>query len=232
MNRSAVWTHPNLTIGEGPCKFGLENPYCNDLAGGHSRFITCRRIKRISPQQRKESGSVANNKKTEPVFTYGGYFSVEFSRDVELQTPEFRTTQENVAAYISKTFNTDALVEDFGKPICVANTGVHDAMIPNITLAKYVTNVEWYLHLLKAQCRHVIWISTTAPATNKFIQTSKQTKEWDAAVKQMISASTTLRPVTSFVDVFSASARTKHADNIHMTQQWYNALGNLFLALM
>ena len=42
---------------------------------------------------------------------YGGYFSQDFAKDVEVQTPEFLYTQENYAAFIDRTWNTQELLQ-------------------------------------------------------------------------------------------------------------------------
>jgi len=38
---------------------------------------------------------------------------MEFARDTEIQTPEFRTTQENIAAYVCRTWNTPEMFQDW-----------------------------------------------------------------------------------------------------------------------
>jgi len=50
----------------------------------------------------------SNNKE----FLHGGFISMEFAKDIELQTPEYLTTQENVAAYIHRFWNTIDMVKE------------------------------------------------------------------------------------------------------------------------
>jgi hypothetical protein len=158
---------------------------------------------------------------------YGGYIGIKFARDVEMQSPEFTTTQENIAAFIDRNYNTPMLVEDWGKPVCVVNTGIHDVLIPHITTAKFLSNVEWYLSLLSQQCEYIIWIATTAPETDQRVQKISQTQSWNVGVKNILSRTPELLHKIAFVDVFEASRSWPHRDNIHMDSAWYEQLGRL-----
>ena len=159
---------------------------------------------------------------------HGGYVNVEFARDVEMQSSEFGTTQENIAAFLDRTYNQPELVQDFGRPICVVNAGHHDATIPNITKEKFLTNVEWYLNLLRPQCESIIWIASTAPMTDEFVQTLNLTKAWNDGVRELLEQSSpVLRAKTAFVDGFESSRRFPHRDNIHMGWEWYQRLATL-----
>lgn len=40
---------------------------------------------------------------------YGGFFSVEFARNDEVQTELYTTTQESVTHYFARDWNTDAV---------------------------------------------------------------------------------------------------------------------------
>jgi hypothetical protein len=113
--------------------------------------------------------------------------SVEFARDVEWQTSEYSTTQENlISKYIADQWNSDDLVYEFGRPICVVRAGHHDVAVPNITLEIYMENVNWYLELLLQQCDYVIWISSTAPAHDEYAQKIEGTYVWNMAVLELL----------------------------------------------
>lgn len=165
---------------------------------------------------------------TNETVVHGGYITIEFARDVEMQSPEFLTTQENIAVFLDRDYNTPILVEDFGKPVCVVNTGHHDVVIPKITRSMFLSNVEWYLTLLNPQCESIIWIATTAPLSitaGKYFQTVNQTQSWNAGVKEILARTPKLLPKAVFVDVFEASRSWPHNDNIHMNDAWYAHLG-------
>jgi hypothetical protein len=160
---------------------------------------------------------------------FGGYVSVEFARDVEIQSEEYTTTQENVAKYIERDWNIGAMIADFGRPICVVGTGFHDvAIIPKIQLVVYLENVRWYLDLLSPVCDHVVWVSNTCPATDEHPQKREQTNEWNLAVRDLLME----RDHTSFIDVFAASIEFEHKDNLHMSNNWYDLLGKMFLKVI
>ena len=157
---------------------------------------------------------------------YGGYFPVEFARDVELQNPELGTTHEIIAAYFNRQYNKEALVKDFGLPICILTAGIHDMAIPNITTSKFLVNVNWYLDVLKPACSLFIWIANTAPKTDNAPQKIGKTQEWNKGVREMLKKH--FADCSIFVDVFRASVHFPHVDNIHMDGRWYSSLGAMF----
>ena len=67
---------------------------------------------------------------------------MEFSRDVEVQTELYTTTQQNVAQYLQRDWNDPQHAADSGRPICVVNTRHHDVAIPKFKAKAYLTNVE------------------------------------------------------------------------------------------
>lgn len=113
---------------------------------------------------------------------------MEFARDVEWQTKEYKTSQENLAAFLQTSFNHPKLVREFGRPICAVNTGHHDIDIRDITLQQYIKNLQWYIDLLLPQCQFIIWIETTSPKTDDFVQKKNVTRAWNAAVYDMLSS--------------------------------------------
>jgi hypothetical protein len=224
------WYPPNYTLGEGPL-YGLENPYCNDCNGCKSQLAVC-----------TNSKLSINKKRTCPDSTlktlyYGGYISMEFARDVEIQSPNFGTSQENIALLFlnSTQWNQDLILRSFGPAACVVGGGFHDMALPNITLSRYIDNVKWYLRLLHPTCGHFIWVANNAPAAStqhRYKQSFNRTLEWNTAVRYMLENTTDLRYKSSFVDVFNASINAPHADNIHMNTTWYNALGSTLASLI
>jgi hypothetical protein len=216
--RPSYWVPPNFTRLEGPLQYGWENPFCQDCQGCDSMLLSC------SVREAKQPCMPTNTSRG----MFGGYVSVEFARDVEIQSKEYITTQENVANYLARDWNTDEMIADFGRPICVVSTGCHDVAIPRIQLDAYLENVRWYLDLLSPVCDHVVWVSNTSPATDEYVQKKQQTNEWNLAVRNLLME----RDHTSFVGVFGASATYKHEDNIHMSREWYNLLGKMFLKVI
>jgi hypothetical protein len=223
------WYPPNYTLGEGPMAYGLENPYCNDCDGCNSELIVCTSL-------------TINNNRTCPESTlktlhYGGLISMEFARDVEIQSPNFGTSQENIALLFlnSTQWNQDLISSAFGPTACIIGTGIHDIALPNITLSRYIDNVKWYLRLLHPTCGHIIWVANTAPAASTqhlYTQGFNRTLEWNTAVRYMLESTTDFMHKSSFVDVFNASINFPHVDNIHMSSTWYNALGSTFASLI
>ncbi|CAB9514662.1 unknown protein [Seminavis robusta] len=226
------WIPPNASLGEGPIEFGAENPFCQDCSGCNSIYTICK------PKRTKIANPACDTSK----LTYGGYFSIEFARDVELQTTEFQTTQENVAQFIHNHFNQhQKLQTDFGgKPICVVSAGFHDMAIENMTTSTYVTTVSWYLQLLQQQCDSIVWLQNTAPqrrnSTDPFVSFAKQhwvsVEAWNRAVHQHLKETSELDTSRILVmDVFESSKAWPFAseeDNIHKCNVWYRMLASLF----
>jgi len=221
------WTPPDYANNtEGPVRYGAKNPHCTDCSGCYSDFVMVR-DGLLSPE------ASCHIDKDAPPLVYGGFLSVEFARDVEMQTPEYRTTQENIAAFLSRTFNSDRSVEAFGRPVCVVCVGHHDVLIPGITLSRFVENVEWYLGLLIQECEHILYIGNTPPATDKFRQKKGQTREWNQAVRSLLERSPQFREKCSFLDPFDASLSLdySHDGNIHMDARWYHDLAHFLVGI-
>ena len=235
---NSSWILPNQTMGEGPCAYGLENPNCQDCKGCNSVFAVCNKRRYVSSNKECNING--------PGFTsttmYGGYFSVEFARDVEIQTPEFKTSQENIAWFIHSHYNSDPwFLNHFGgHPVCVASAGIHDLAVPHNTQQQFVANVEWFLHVLLAPCSHVIWLQNTAPLKKNASQTDLpypqnqvNMRQWNEAVHYHLNASQTLpKERLTIIDPFDASIDYPHNDNVHLITEWYKALGMLFWLIM
>ncbi|CAB9523197.1 expressed unknown protein [Seminavis robusta] len=220
------WNPPNVALGEGPVAYGCYFPNCEDCGDGgcNSLYSVCQRRQHESSEECRLPRSMptnTNSDKPSPMTTqqnqvYGGYFSIDFARDVELQTPQHKTTQENFASFLHQQYNADPWVmQSFGgPPVCVVGMGVHDMAIPSIALPQYLTNLEWFLSLLllppandaeeqerldktydiAPTCSHVVWIHSTAPKRQNDTdpayfyapQTVERTREWNQAVHQML----------------------------------------------
>jgi hypothetical protein len=239
------WKKPNFWNGEGPLKYGLDNPYCSDCDGCDTRFVSCSILFPSDEQDTTATECIfdPNPQELEQQYqyigpSYGGYLSVEFARDVELQTLEYNTTQENLlSSYIGKHWNTplEQQITEFGYPICVVGTGHHDVAIPKITKDIYLQNVQWYVQILSQQCDYIIWISNNCPLTDDFAQTKNGTLEWNLGVRDLFLSSKmkeSIRSKVFFLDVFDASTTFEHNDNIHMSNSWYELLASFLQTVM
>ena len=215
------WQPPNFDVRkEGPVGYGYHHPYRQDCSGCNAFMVYCWR-NRTTPMSKF---CTTNNTRSD--FSVGGYVGIEFARDVEIQSSQFQTTQEHFANYLNQKWNAPYMIEQMGKPVCLIQSGIHDAAIPGITLSEYLDSVHFYLNLLQDQCQHIIWLGNTAPATNHWSQKISQTQIWNSAVVDLLA--TSLPEMTSFVDVFNASVKFEHKDNIHMNEEWYLRLGQMF----
>ena len=62
---------------------------------------------------------------------------VEFARDVEAPSLATGTTQHAVAKYLQTNYSSN-------DSVCVANTGLHDMIIPGITNDIFIRNLRDY----------------------------------------------------------------------------------------
>jgi hypothetical protein len=222
------WQPPNTNNQtEGPVGYGLDHPYCKDCMACDSVLLHCLPDFPSSCKRR--------------MIPTGGYLSVEYARDVEVQSTSYRSTQEHFAKYLEPRWNTPiaGVVRDLGRPVCVVSTGIHDAKIPNINLNDYISNVKDYIRLLTGPCAHLVWLGNTSPETNDYVQTKEQTERWNQAVLDLLRSNDPLwnnnknmSVSSSFVGVFEASTVVPHADNIHMNHGWYNTLGTMLMHLI
>jgi hypothetical protein len=201
---SDVWLKPR-PFKEGPSGYGLDNPGCQDCLGCHSQI---------------QSFCPASQTPQCAGLVYASYFSVEFARDVEIQSTGGNTTQASIATFLSKKIATPG--------VCVVNTGVHDMAIINITDATYLENVEYYLRQLEKVCGHFVWIQTSAPATNDYLQKIERVKVWNQNVLHLLT--TSFNSTATVVDIFDASRKAKHGDNVHLEIKFYRALAETLLS--
>jgi hypothetical protein len=230
---SSGWIPPDFTLGEGPTKFGLSHPYCSDCNGCNTNLRSCSLWKADDAP----CPDAATTRDSSSVYTgpaYGGYMSVEFARDVELQTDQYKTTQENLLSlYIAEQWNAPIeMIEEFGRPLCVVGGGHHDIVLPNITKEIYLENVHWYLGILSQQCDFIVWMANNSPQTDDYAQTLAATFEWNMAVQDILLTNREFRRKSFFLDVFNASIEYPHVDNIHMEATWYAALATFVRRVM
>jgi hypothetical protein len=112
-----TWIQPDSSKFEGPTGNGLENHFCQDCDGCRSNFLQCtlKENDTVTDGDNDDTNKCSHDKK----LVYGGYFSIEFARDVEIQTPQYKTTQENIALFLSESWSSKgALLDDWGLPIC------------------------------------------------------------------------------------------------------------------
>lgn len=200
------YAKPDLMKGEGPVSVGWNNPGCSDCSNCDSRFVEC-------------TGT------TQCQVPHGGFVHMEYARDVEWQTMDYTTTQENTAKLLQHNGS-----EVYDNTVCVMAAGLHDMDVPFTNIERYIQNVEWYLSLyLDTICQQVVWLSNTAPMTNNYTQTIAKTKEWNEAVKSKLRQS--FFNSTVYIDLWDASQTERHADNLHMDVAWNKKLTELFLRL-
>ncbi|CAG2193881.1 unnamed protein product [Mytilus edulis] len=184
------WTKPSST--EGPVFYGLKHPFCTDCSGCSSALFDCGEIK-IE------------------------YITVEYARDVEIQSTIGNTTQEAVSLYLNSNLPN----------VCVVNSGIHDMVLPALTDQHYVKNVHFYVQHLVQTCQNVIWICTTAVRGDKiFSQNNRRIQLWNILIKEMLRNKF---PRVGLMDFFSFSNSTKaHSDNVHLTPALYKFLARFF----
>ena len=217
-----TWQPPDPAKGEGPTGMGALSPNCQDCAGCNSEYTICELLKNQNNEskQHNTNQTIPNHiaKLQIPSLartTYGGYFSIEFARDVEIQTYEYKTTQENVlnifvqTHYNSQYFHGDDHHTSIfmktgdlfgGPPICVVSSGIHDMTIKSNTnktgadLNIYLSNVRQYMALLQRQCSHIVWVTNTAPIRKndedpwkmQYVQTQERTEEWNKKTQDLL----------------------------------------------
>uniref|UniRef100_A0A7S4HKV8 Uncharacterized protein n=1 Tax=Odontella aurita TaxID=265563 RepID=A0A7S4HKV8_9STRA len=199
------WEKSNTNL-EGPVGYGRETDGCTDLSGHIHRLLQC------------------DVSCSEP---FASYHLVEFARDVELQTPESRYTQENVMSYLRRE------TESLGKMTCAVGTLYHDVKLGGGDEAVYLANVRWYLGLLlRGPCSHVVWIG--APARSQEVgvpQSIDLLKKWNGGVEDIL-RSTEFRAFTTFVDQLEATRGWPHRDAVHLDETYSKHLGELFSKVM
>jgi len=116
---------------EGPLAYGLAHTNCQDCPDCHHVL---------------QHGLRPNASSVE-------YLSVEFARDVGIQTPTYSTTQENlVHLYLTPRY------KDLDRVVLIVNVGTHDLALHD-PIPTYEANLRFFLTLLRAQlpAATVVW---------------------------------------------------------------------------
>lgn len=202
--KAETWIPPNLTK-EGPGIYGLGHPQCQDCSGCNSQLVECK--------------ALPCNASTMT------YFSIEFARDVEIQTTLARTSQETVSLYLEQTQHS--LQHPF---TCVVSSGLHDMALDGITFGIIMQNMDWYLGLLRRHCAHLVYLQMTATLNNpNFPQQEAGILQISGSMVELLSKNETMRNWATIMDPFELSKNWTHADNIHMDNDWYKRMGEMFV---
>jgi hypothetical protein len=115
-----TWIPPDASNFEGPYKFGVENHYCMDCMGCYSSFLQCTlKDENVTATNNDDNDDTNKCVSHDKKLVYGGYVSISFARSVEIQTPQYATTQENIASFLSESWiSKGPLLDDWGLPIC------------------------------------------------------------------------------------------------------------------
>jgi hypothetical protein len=204
--KNSNWTKP-VTGMEGPRKYGLLNPHCQDCSGCNSVLLQCN----VSP---------CNN------YTTTSFLGVEYARDVEMQTDDTKTTQESMALFLRRQ---RCIQYPF---ICVVNTGHHDMAILDPNGTAYIENTARYFTLLQPCCRHLIRIQSTSTLDEKDQpQKNSLIELWNGKVKALLREER-FQNWTSIIDPYNISMTWPHHDNVHLDESYYKALADLFVPLL
>ena len=211
---------------EGPLGIGRKTPGCADQSGHGYQLLEC--------HIDEETGSPCP-------LPVASFLPVEFARDVELQTPQFRTTQENIAHWM-----TTEHVPKYGRSVCVMGAMYHDIRIGDVdgsepNEATFISNLREFFRLLEPACAHIIWITPNAPKTEDYPQKTPLVRRWNDLVEGLIRTefSDVIRsengvpvPFATIIDHFEASIDGPHEDNAHMTRDYASKVANLLVELM
>lgn len=201
------WKKPNAKRGEGPSRFGLNNPTCADSSTSSFRVMT---------------------KKTHPELGQIRYFPVEYARDVETQCPAvgINTTQEAVEYYLTHNYPPQVYRNT---TTCLMSVGFHDMGIrPEIRMSTYVQNVKHYIRRIRPFCKTMVWMGmNTVRGDNLRPQTNAKVVQWNKGVQDMLVK--TYPDDVVFMDVTSCTrSKAAHFDNVHMKKPYYKDLSNFF----
>lgn len=184
------WLSPSSD--EGPCNKPITN--CQDCHGCNHR---------IHPRLEVGVPSVE-------------YLGIEFARDVEIQTPKFSTTQENLINLFLKP-----RYASFPSLTVIVNSAIHDAVCASVA---YETNVRFLLALLKSLPNaNVIWLGI-ANTLGQYTQTHQIMTIFNNI---SLEVARELRVVS--IDIFQATSAyvSLLLDNVHFDMIFYRALTHL-----
>lgn len=203
-----MWAPPNHSLLQGPCRNGLENPFCSDLSGTLYRMTSENRTHFIE------------------------FVTVEFANDVEQQSKYGKTTQETVSKYLSRQIKERRIPRQ--QSVCVANTGIHDQQLcGDLKMEEqcrdlYLLNVRNYLKHLSRACGNIVWVTLTHVAEiGGYVQQNSRAKSWNAGVESLLQ-NMTVSSNFFFLDIFNFSSQANHTDNVHFNDTYYEAMGSFF----
>ena len=191
LKRASHWKAPTIKE-SGPVAYGKEHPFCMDDSDCPSTIC------------------VDSIKKTECIEQ--NFLSVEFAKDVEMQTETTRTTQETVALYLKTQVRSD---------LCIVGPGFNDMAIVNILDVTYSKNLKWYLNILKPHCSKVLVLGQISVTEDpKYPQKNVRVKTWNRIAAEIIRR----LDFAMYVDVFTASSAVNHVDRKRVHESFYDAL--------
>jgi hypothetical protein len=91
--------------------------------------------------------------------THAEFLAVEYARDVKFPSPNTTTSQETLALYMAQRQK-----EKYN--VCIANVGLHDMKLLNMTTQLYLSNVRTFQRLLLAHCSVLVWLRMSAVQGN------------------------------------------------------------------
>ncbi len=187
--------------GEGPAVFGLGHPGCRDCSGCTAHFYSCGTFRL-------------------------DFITVEWARDVELQSRRYNTTQEVV---VKEHFGLDP------PSLVVFNTGVHDLqLVPQHGWQPYSTHLRWYAAMLLAQHVPLVYV-TTASIDETLVPEEHRhhTSENNIKRANKIASSIMQELRISYLDTFPLSSggypKTLHLDAVHFSSEYYQAIAQIVL---
>lgn len=193
------WTAPDPLKGEGPVGRGKERPYCMDSNSWNVKLRGDTNVDR-----------------------YVEFLTVEFARDVSLQTLVTETTQKTIAYYLSRE----------PPAVCIATAGLNDAAIqPPISEDLFIKNMDKYLALLQRTCHNVVWLSLHAIVESPDTpQTNCQLRKWNSA---MLSAIASRNYDNVYViNVWDRSFYSDFHSPTRLGRTFYASLARLFRSLL
>lgn len=214
MSRSAAWVPPTPGSNEGPARFGLQHPFCQDCDYCAPVQLQC-----LAGESSNRSRFIDLDVEYVPML---------FTTDRVLQSTEGATTQDTIAAYLRKrTPRADAII---------MNTGTHELEdFHGMQAEDYVQRVRGNLKRLHGSAKLIIWILTNSQLKSAFsVGTQAEWNEkiaaWNEAVRAMI--------VKEFSDVFildvfkMSQMNNMRIDNVHMVPSYYVAEAQMILGFL
>lgn len=193
LDTPSEWAPPNRSF-EGPTAYGALNPNCQDCSGCSSKILS--------------SFTIPSH------YTFE-FYSIEFARDVEIQTSKYSTTQENL-------INTILIPKysGFNFVYIIIQLGLHDMALEQPEEA-FEQNLSWLIEMLQ----------TALPQAQLIIRAVEGSRgEYEQTVYlvasfQEIAAKVSLRHCVHFFmlhcDKNVDTLRSNLLDNVHHSAEVY-----------